>query len=519
MPNQPLTDADWATIDGVRNASSYLSLLSELQKDYQPIQGFQAHSGGGGMAGSPGPIQQLATDYEQAKANKDDQADTQDKPEPPEPVNPMSIEAYKTNPQGYASRLQEWSGLHAPGAGVTSDYDQVAPPDPEDPNYVEAPGQYAADVAQWLSSRGVKAQSKALLAQTPVEQPVPIQPGGSFADILSSASPPSVTSGDLSGTGSSVTQLPSGVPVPNSQYPEDPGGNWQANYVQNLPYVKHGYQDYNTQLTPQQEQQFEQWVGQNKVPFDPSTGVSDYDMRGFWLAMNDPNNPNHATAASAIDPNDKQIHYPDFWKTPLHQTFSNESQWATSNAPQWNDKDQLVDQNGNVVYDDRVANGQGPTGYGRALMAAQSALNPPTQNGPMSFSSMLENAGIGSGQVSGPTQTPATSNQPTGSPKATTYALGDAAPKATGVLTEDVPNLVSWAAPQLGSNATPAMTEILRLLGTPYSASKAGIADSDYEKGELPPIGVDGTRDDDDLGAWVEQNYPQVFAAWQKMNP
>jgi hypothetical protein len=59
-------------------------------------------------------------------------------------------------------------------------------------------------------------------------------------------------------------------------------------------------------------------------------------------------------ASSAVDPNDGRMHYPDFWKTPLHQTFSNESQWAPANAPAWNDQDQLVSQGGIVVFDDRL---------------------------------------------------------------------------------------------------------------------------------------------------------------------
>jgi hypothetical protein len=48
------------------------------------------------------------------------------------------------------------------------------------------------------------------------------------------------------------------------------------------------------------------------------------------------------------------MHYPDFWKTPMHETFSNESQWAPVTAPAWNAQDQLVSQGGRVVFDDRA---------------------------------------------------------------------------------------------------------------------------------------------------------------------
>ena len=114
-------------------------------------------------------------------------------------------------------------------------------------------------------------------------------------------------------------------------------------------------QTYNTMLDPGQEQFFRQWVAQNKVPFDPdATTPQDYDMRGFYQALQQGN----PRAVSAVDPNDSQMHYPDYWKTPLHQTFSNESQWAPANAPVWNAQDQLVTQGGRVVFDDK----RGPFG-------------------------------------------------------------------------------------------------------------------------------------------------------------
>jgi hypothetical protein len=106
---------------------------------------------------------------------------------------------------------------------------------------------------------------------------------------------------------------------------------------------------YNTDLGDQ-EPAFRQWVKDNNVPFDPdAASPQDYDMRGFYqgLQSGDPH------ASSAVDPNDNRMHYSDYWKTPLHQTFSNESKWATPDAPHWNDKDQLIAPDGSVVYDDR----------------------------------------------------------------------------------------------------------------------------------------------------------------------
>lgn len=121
-------------------------------------------------------------------------------------------------------------------------------------------------------------------------------------------------------------------------------------YKRNAPYVIPGDHQYNTPLQPQQEAQFRQWISQNNVPFNPDVAVSDYDMRGFWNALQS----GDQRAASAIDPNDKRLHYPDYWKTPYHKTFSNESQWAVPNAPKWTDDDKLVAPDGTVIFDDRA---------------------------------------------------------------------------------------------------------------------------------------------------------------------
>lgn len=124
----------------------------------------------------------------------------------------------------------------------------------------------------------------------------------------------------------------------------------EAAYARNQPYVNGNPAAYNTPLPPLQEAMFQAWVQQHKVPFDVgATGPTDYDMRGFYrgLSSGDPK------ATSAIDPNDSQMHYPDHWKTPYHETFSKESQWATPNAPSWTDDDKLVGTNGRVMFDDR----------------------------------------------------------------------------------------------------------------------------------------------------------------------
>lgn len=102
-----------------------------------------------------------------------------------------------------------------------------------------------------------------------------------------------------------------------------------------------------TRLPPKEEAEFQQWAKQNNVPI-----TSDYDMRGFFEALKhgDPR------AVAAINPNDNRLHFPDIWKTPEHETFSGESQFAepTKGPPMWNQQGQLVAPNGQILFDEKV---------------------------------------------------------------------------------------------------------------------------------------------------------------------
>lgn len=158
-------------------------------------------------------------------------------------------------------------------------------------------------------------------------------------------------------------------------------------------YAKPG--PYVTQLSPEEEAEFEQWVGTQKVK-DPTTGqeepvwrdspTSDYDMRGFWKAMQsgDP----EATRSAQTG------HYPDRFKTPYHRSFSNESQYATPDAPKWvKDKEtgeevQQMDKSGKIVFDERIQplvekaaqTYHLPERYIRSVISAESdfKVHPPT---------------------------------------------------------------------------------------------------------------------------------------------
>lgn len=119
----------------------------------------------------------------------------------------------------------------------------------------------------------------------------------------------------------------------------------EENAARNKPWSTSG--NYQTNLAPGQEADFEKWVKDNKIPFDLTEAKPDYDMRGFWQAHRD-GDPN---ASTAVDPHDKQIHFPDRWKTPYSPTFSAQSQYATKGAPDWNG-DRYGFPNGYTIYDD-----------------------------------------------------------------------------------------------------------------------------------------------------------------------
>ncbi len=109
---------------------------------------------------------------------------------------------------------------------------------------------------------------------------------------------------------------------------------------------------YNTPLSQMDEFQFRDWVQKNRVPFNPDAASSDYDMRGFFRAVLQ----GSPLAQSAINPNDNRMHFTDYFKTPEHPSFSNESQYAGPGAPQWINDSQLG-QSGRVVYDEQRAPG------------------------------------------------------------------------------------------------------------------------------------------------------------------
>jgi hypothetical protein len=137
---------------------------------------------------------------------------------------------------------------------------------------------------------------------------------------------------------------------------------------------------YTTKLAPNEEPRFQQWVKANRVPWQ-DTPDADYDMRGYWKAK------------FSGDPIAKQaanLHFPDPWKTPYHHTFSNESKYATADAPRWHKYDRgyrLIDKRGRIIADEPdetpgtqppAASLQGaPHGPGRAPIQRREPFGPP----------------------------------------------------------------------------------------------------------------------------------------------
>lgn len=68
---------------------------------------------------------------------------------------------------------------------------------------------------------------------------------------------------------------------------------------------------YETKLTPEEEQQFQQW----KAQYAPQDSGQDYDLRGAFKA--------------GLQPDPQTGHWPDTFKKPNHPTFSTQSMYAS----------------------------------------------------------------------------------------------------------------------------------------------------------------------------------------------
>jgi hypothetical protein len=122
----------------------------------------------------------------------------------------------------------------------------------------------------------------------------------------------------------------------------------------------------STFKTDKEETEFQKWVAdqakkeaESKTQgmfsnYDPHDPFPDYDMRGFYKDLK----AGKSRAKSAVNPQDGKVHGSDYYKTPYHESFSKESQWATKNAPSWVGDDKagwkLMDSKGIVYKDETV---------------------------------------------------------------------------------------------------------------------------------------------------------------------
>lgn len=132
------------------------------------------------------------------------------------------------------------------------------------------------------------------------------------------------------------------------QTEDDWQSRYNANFAKNRTYAKPG--DFTTHLPAKDEKTFEAWVAAKHVPFNPANPVTDYDMRGYWRDI-----ASRGGSETGVNQNDHKLHYPDTYKTPYHQSFSAESEYAAPGAPVWINDHQLADpKTGKVIFDERA---------------------------------------------------------------------------------------------------------------------------------------------------------------------
>ena len=124
--------------------------------------------------------------------------------------------------------------------------------------------------------------------------------------------------------------------------------NWRNRLLaRNMAYADPNWQQQMTQLPPEQEAAFLQWVQANQVPFNPADKFPDYDMRGYYLSLQQGGAPQ-----AGINEATQSLHFPDIYKTPYHESFSSESKWAKEGAPSWQDN-RLIAPSGEVIFEDK----------------------------------------------------------------------------------------------------------------------------------------------------------------------
>ena len=110
---------------------------------------------------------------------------------------------------------------------------------------------------------------------------------------------------------------------------------------------------FTTILSPEEEESygdFSAQLGEEHPLWDKDDFISpasDYDYRGLFR--------DSQAQKGSMDTNDGEIHFTDKYKTPYHESFSRESQYATPDAPFWLKNRYLIDQKtGETLFDDKT---------------------------------------------------------------------------------------------------------------------------------------------------------------------
>jgi hypothetical protein len=164
-----------------------------------------------------------------------------------------------------------------------------------------------------------------------------------------------------------------------------------------------------TVLPPEEEAKFQIWAKQNpnSVRGELDNPKADYDVRAHWAAAQrgDPE------ASLKLNEWDGKMHGNDKFKTPYNGTFSNESMYATPDAPRWQG-DKLVTKDGQLVTDETPK----PKAPAVPLQAVASQVKHAKTHAPATQSASASNTATAPKPARAPAATSA-NTLPPGSPK------------------------------------------------------------------------------------------------------
>ena len=165
-------------------------------------------------------------------------------------------------------------------------------------------------------------------------------------------SKPSTAKASPTGKGEQGTGKP-GSPL--NTYPNPEAEPHDVSYARNKGWAKLG--PYTTTLPQQEETEFRAWAAKNPDAVRGEVGPApdfapipdaDYDVRGHFHAAKS------GDPAAKLSKNawDGKMHGNDKFKTPYNGGFSNESMYATPDAPRWTKDGKLYTSDGKLVTDE-----------------------------------------------------------------------------------------------------------------------------------------------------------------------